>query len=354
VSRPIFRSRGGLSAEELEDLVASGHALFERLASASMLMTGATGWFGVWLLDSLCAADDMLGLGLRITAVSRDPSRFLGRFPAFAADPRISWLKSDVREFRPASVNYTHYIHAATDSARPPGVQDAADLFSTIVQGTDRVLQAVGSECRGFLLISSGAVYGPSAAGGTAFSESEAGGPDPALVKNAYAEGKRTAEMMAAIKASCGAPITIARCFAFVGPHMPFDKHFAIGNFIADAVAGREIRVRSDGRPLRSYLYMTDLVRALLAILIRGSAGTAYNVGSDVPVSIEQLAHTVNRIVGGKGVNIGGAPTHWTEHYVPDTSRLRLGLNFEPTVDLETAISRTAAWYRAQADNWLP
>jgi nucleoside-diphosphate-sugar epimerase len=354
VLRPNLRSRGGLNVDELESLIASEQSLFERLSSASFLMTGATGWFGVWLLDSLCAADDMLGLGLRITAVSRDPLRFLGRFPTFADDPRISWIKSDVRQFEFGRENFTHIIHGAADSAQPRGAQGVAESFGTIVQGTERVLEAAGSGCRGFLLISSGAVYGPNSTGQIAFVESEAGGPDSASVKNAYAEGKRAAEMMAAIRALRGAPISIARCFAFVGPHMPFDSHFAIGNFIADAVAGREIRVRSDGRPLRSYLYMTDLVRALLIILNRGSAGAAYNVGSEVAISIEQLAHTVNRVVGGRGVSIGGTPTHGTEHYVPNTTRLRLELNFEPIVTLETAISRTAAWYRAQGDYSLP
>jgi nucleoside-diphosphate-sugar epimerase len=334
--------------------VGSEPSLFEGLAAASLLMTGATGWFGVWLLDSLFAADDILGLRLRITAVSRDPVRFLRRFPAFADDPRISWIKSDVRQFDPGVEGFTHIIHGAADSVQPKCAQGVADLFGTIVKGTERVLEAVGAECRGFLLISSGAVYGPTSTVRTAFAESEAGGPDPARVKNAYAEGKRTAEMMAAITALRGVPVRIARCFAFVGPHMPFDKHFAIGNFIADAVAGRKIRVNSDGRPLRSYMYMTDLVRALLFILNRGSVGEAYNVGSGVPISIEQLAHTVNTVVGGAGVSIRGAPSDRTEHYVPDITRLRSELNFEPNVDLDTSIARTAAWYRAQGNNSLP
>ena len=353
MSRPSLSSRGGLNANELESLIESEQPLFKQLAAASLLMTGATGWFGIWLLDTLCVADDMLGLGLRITAVSRDPSQFLRRFPAFANDPRISWIESDVRHLHRARGSFTHIIHGAADSETPQGAQAVADLFGTLVQGTQKVLQVAGSECRSFLLISSGAVYGPSSAARTIFVESEAGGPDSAMVKNVYAEGKRAAEMMAAIRAMRGVPISIARCFSFVGPHMPFDKHFAIGNFIADAVADRAISVRSDGRPLRSYLYMSDLVRALLAILNRGTLGTAYNVGSDIPVSIEQLAHTVHRVVGGKGVTIGGAPTNSTEHYVPDTSRLRLQLNFEPMVDLETGISRTAAWYQAQSNKSL-
>lgn len=351
---PSPRSRSGLNAEELEDLVTGEQSLFEGLSSASLLLTGATGWFGTWLLDSLCVADDMLDLGLRITIVSRDPSRFLRRFSEFADDRRISWIQRDVRQLDPPVGCFTHIIHGAADSARPNGVTPAANLFGTIVGGTEKILNVAGSECRGVLVISSGAVYGPSRPGEIAFTELQAGGPDPATIKNAYAEAKRAAEMMSAIKASQGFRVSIARCFAFVGAHMPFDQHFAIGNFIADAVAGRQVRVRSDGLPLRSYMYMTDLIRALLLILNRGAAGAAYNVGSDIPISIGQLAHTVNRVVGGGGVFIEGKASNQGEHYVPDTHRLQLELKFQPTVDLEEAIARTAAWYRARADISLP
>jgi dTDP-glucose 4,6-dehydratase len=143
-------------------------------------------------------------------------------------------------------------------------------------------------------------------------------------------------------------PVRIARCFAFVGPHMPFDKHFAIGNFIADAVHGRSIRIKSDGLPQRSYLYMTDLIRALLTVLVKGSVGRPYNVGSDVAISIEDLARCVDRVVGGRGIAVEGAVSDPSDRYVPDITRLRTELDFVPEVSLETAIARTAAWYRAR------
>src|SRR5471030_3121517 len=99
---------------------------------------------------------------------------------------------------------------------------------------------------------------------------------------------------------------------------MPFDKHFAIGNFIADAVEGRQICVKSDGRPLRSYLYMSDLVQALITILVDGAIARPYNVGSDRAITIEELAHCVNRVAGGGGVLIEGAPSDPLDRYVPD------------------------------------
>jgi nucleoside-diphosphate-sugar epimerase len=343
-----------LPVHELHEMIAQSTRHLERLQRASVLITGATGWFGTLLLDYLCTADDVLGIGIRITALSRDPAVFVDRFPSFRGDPRITWVKGDVREVSGVSQNFSHVIHAATDSTARRGNLSAEALFDTIIEGTRRVLRCVRGNCEGFLLVSSGAIYGPAVSGVVRFLDGQPGGPDPASPRSAYAEGKRAAEQLCAIAAAAGAPARIARCFAFVGPHMPFDQHFAIGNFIADAVHGRPIRIKSDGKPQRSYLYTGDLIRALLSILLDGAAGRAYNVGSDQALTIGELAERVNRVVGGCGVVVGGAASDPTDRYVPDTTRLRSELNFTPTISLDTAIARTAAWYRDMAGRSMP
>ena len=345
---PEVQSLSGLDGADLRQVVQSAEPRLRQLAGASILLTGATGWFGTWLLDVLCAADDALGLGIRIVAVSRDPQRFLRRFQAFAVDPRIEWVQSDVRCLEPRGPGFTHVIHAATDTR---GSDDPSQLFETIVEGTRCALASAGASCRSFLLLSSGAIYGPARVDATHFSESDPNAPGPSSNKNTYAEGKRAAEQLCAIAAGSGVPVRIARCFAFVGPHMPFDKHFAIGNFIADAIDGRQILVRSDGRPLRSYLFMSDLMRALIAILIDGAVGRPYNVGSDAAITIEALAREVNRVVGGKGVHIGEVPSDPLDRYVPDTTRLRTELGFTQEVPLDAAIAQTAKWRRAQQNS---
>jgi dTDP-glucose 4,6-dehydratase len=343
-------SRSGLDDRELRQLVNRHKSMFESLSGASILITGATGWFGVWLLDLLCTADDMLQLGVRVVAVSREPSRFMERYRGFAGDPRITWIKADVRQLEASGGGFSHIIHGATDTSMSSADDASLQLFDTILDGTRRVIAAAGPQCKSVLLLSSGAVYGPAREGSVHFAEAEPGGPDPSSVKSTYAEGKRAAEQLGAIAAAMGVPIRIARCFAFVGPHMPFDKHFAIGNFIADAVRGRPIRVKSDGLPQRSYLYMTDLMAALLLILTNGSIGKPYNVGSDLAVTIGQLAHCVDRVVGGQGVSMEGAASDPRDRYVPDITRLKTELEFVPEVPLEAAIARTAAWYRARMD----
>jgi dTDP-glucose 4,6-dehydratase len=349
-----LRSRCGLDGGELAQLIQRSAPQFRALRGARILLTGATGWFGVWLLDALCMADEVLQLGIRITAVSRSPARFLARFPAFAGDTPITWLETDVRRLAVARERFDYVIHAATDSSIKAAQISARDIFETIVDGTRCALRAAGPQCKGFLFLSSGAVYGPARAGVPGFVEDEPGGPDPASVTSVYAESKRAAEQLCAIEADGGLPAKIARCFAFVGPHMPFDRHFAIGNFIADALDGRIIRVNSDGRPVRSYLYMTDLIRSLAAVLIDGAVARPYNVGSDVAVSIGELAHCVNRVVGGRGVEIHGAKSHPSDRYVPDISRLRSELGICPQVSLEAAIARTANWRRACTSGAAP
>lgn len=345
-----FTSRSGLDDAELQEVVRGDEAVFQSLKGACILITGATGWFGVWMLDLLCVADDMLALGIKVTAVSREPERFLARFPKFIADSRVSWIKTDVRDLGTNCGQFSHVIHAAADTVVASDPEATRQLFDTVVAGTKRVIVAAGSNCRSFLLLSSGAIYGPMRTNETRFTESEPSGPDPSSMKSAYSEAKRAAEMIAAIEASNGMPIRIARCFSFVGPHMPFEKHFAIGNFIAEAVHGRVIQVKSDGRPQRSYLYMTDLMRALIRILCFGAVSRPYNVGSDVPVTIGQLAKCVDRVVGGIGVETAGGVSDLSDRYVPDTTRLREELSFIPEISLETAIARTAAWYRARTE----
>ncbi len=343
-----LRSRCDLDDQELLRLILGNESLFASLKSASVLLTGATGWFGVWLLDVLCAADGVLDLGLHITAVSRNPAALLDRYPGFAAGSRITWVTADVRWLEFGNHNFSHIIHAAADNRLSTAPDARSVLFDTLVDGARRVLAAVTPCCQGVLFVSSGAIYGPAARNATPFRETDTGGPDPLSPASAYAEGKRAAEHLGALAAARGVPLRIARCFAFVGPHMPFDQHFAIGNFIADAVAGREILIKSDGRPQRSYLYMTDLVRALLTILISGGAGRAYNVGSDVAVTLQELAGLVDRVVGGRGVRIDGNSSDPADRYVPDTTRIRDELGFVPDVTLESAISRTATWRRRQ------
>jgi nucleoside-diphosphate-sugar epimerase len=336
-------------AHDLDNILARTEALWHELRGQRMLITGATGFFGCWLLESFAWANRRLHLNAHAVALSRSPGALAGKAPHLAEDPAILLHAADVRhgDFPPGT--FSHVIHAATEASARMNAEAPLVMFDTIVEGTRRALQfSIASSVTRFLLVSSGAVYGNQPPLLTHVSESCEGGPDPLQRASAYAEGKRSAEMLCALAASPRLATTVARCFAFVGPYMQLDAHFAIGNFIFDRLHDRPIRVQGDGSAVRSYLYASDLMVWLWTILFKGQSLRAYNVGSEDALNIAALARAVAAALPPEAdVNIAstvtpGAPAH---RYVPSTARAREELGLRAEVPLPEAIVRTHAWF---------
>lgn len=333
-------------AADLEHILTVAENDFQQLKDARIFITGGTGFFGTWLLEAIAAANARLNTKIDAVILSRDPAAFANRLPHLAQNLSFSWHVGDVRTFTSPSGEFSHIIHGATAASAALNEQDPREMFTTIVHGTERVLefgQTAGVTDQ--LFISSGAVYGKQPENLAKLPETFSGAPDPTDSQSAYAEGKRAAEMLCALNLSF--PTKIARCFAFIGPHLPLDTHFAAGNFLRDALAKTPIIIKGDGRPMRSYLHAADLIIWLLAILVRGQNGHPYNVGSDQAISIAELArliaaeakHAVDiRILSKPGT---GLPPR----YVPNVERARNELGLNVAVSLQKAIRSTLAWW---------
>lgn len=353
-------STHSIIAEDIRDVLSRTQALWPDLKGASVFLTGATGFFGMWLLETLLAANREFSLGCRVIALSRGPDRFAKKAPHLAQDPAVTWVAGDVRSFAFPAGPVTHVIHAATESTTNLNASDPQTMFDVCVEGTRRVLALVSKKKAGRLLFtSSGAVYGQQPPALTHVPESFRGGPDQLDRRNAYAEGKRAAEFLCGLAAADGrlSHAAIARCFAFVGPHLPLDVHFAIGNFIRDAITGGPIRVNGDGTPLRSYLYAADLAEWLVTILLRGISGNAYNVGSEDALSIRALADRVAAVAGqvwpGRprcdvAVTICPQPDVQPSRYVPCCGLARQELGLRVATSLDTSIRRTCLWHNSR------
>ena len=283
-------------ARDLDNILARTEPLWQELRGQRILITGATGFFGCWLLESFAWANRRLNLNAHavgLVAASRNAGEESAP-PGQRSSDHTSRRRCSLRRRFPKA-QFSHVIHAATEASATLNSEAPLVMFDTIVEGTRRALQfsiaqfgqsdfcsSVRAQC---MELSRREL--------THVTESFTGGPDPLDPANAYAEGKRAAEMLCALAASPAWRYTIARCFAFVGPYMKLDAHFAIGNFIADAMRGGPIVIKGDGSPVRSYLYASDLVVWLWTILFKGQSCRAYNVGSEDALNIAAVANEV-------------------------------------------------------------
>ncbi len=314
-----------------------------------VFITGGTGFIGSWLLESFAWANLNLSLNASTCVLTRNIDAFARKAPHLAHNPDISFVNGDVRNFAFPEGEFPFVIHAAAESASDLNTRYPLVMLDTIIAGTRRVLDfAVSHNTKSFLLISSGAVYGRQLPSITHISEECSSGPETMNPESAYGEGKRCAELLCSIYArDAGIHVKTGRCFAFVGPYLPLDGHFAIGNFIRDALRGGPIIVESDGTSYRSYLYAADLAVWLWSILFEGKQCQAYNVGSDQEMTIAEIAACVAEVCGGVEVHIKKRARHnvLSERYVPDVSKARAELGLTSSISLPDAISRTIDYY---------
>lgn len=341
----------GLAIRDLDEAIGRCAPALEQFRGKRLFVTGGTGFFGRWLLGVLARA--WSGYRIEATILTRNPEGFEARHPNLADWPGLTLARGDVRYFEFPKGEFSHVIHAATDTSVKAD-RDPAALIATIVDGAARVLefaQACGAQR--LLYVSSGAIYGAQPSDLTAIPEDYRGACDPLDPRAAYGQAKRLGEQMCAI-ASARGPVqcVMARAFAFVGPGLPLDGHFAIGNFIRDAVSGREIVVSGDGSPLRSYLYAGDLAAWLLTLLAQGEAGSAYNVGSDQAIAIGDLARLVAaQTDSAPEVTIRGRadPLALRSRYIPSVDKAR-ALGLDAWTSLDVAIRRTMEYAQRFTD----
>lgn len=341
----------GLLAEDRDNMAQRLDPLREEFRGRRIFLAGGTGFFGKWLLESFCELNRRYALRAHLTVLSRNPHRFLAEHPRFADVPDLTFVPGDVRRFEFPPERFDCVIHGATEVNQALDRDHPDEMYSMILEGTRRVVEFAAAAGAGrMLFVSSGAVYGAQPPSLARIPEDFLESPHGGSAASAYGRGKRDAERFCAdFGAREGLAIATARCFAFVGPHLPLDAHFAIGNFLRDGMDRRPIIIQGDGTPMRSYMYMSDLAVWLWTILLRGRGGRAYNVGSDQAVSVADLAAEVNRCCGGHSeirVLQPANPDTPPQRYIPEIGRAKRELHLAMEFDLRHALEKTIRWHR--------
>tara|TARA_R110001583_G_scaffold25592_5_gene92377 strand:- start:737 stop:1771 length:1035 start_codon:yes stop_codon:yes gene_type:complete len=309
-----------------------------------IFLTGGTGFFGKWLLETFLFLNTQHNLNISVSILSRSPEKFKESYPHISSHERFVYIKGDVKSFQDNTEYYDLIIHAATDASSGRNQTETELMRSTIMDGTKRICDfAKKVNCQRILYTSSGAAYGPQPESMSHISETFV--DNPFFNDNdAYASAKLESEKY--LKANSPCDVVIARCFAFSGPYLPLNGSYAFGNFIENILNEKDIIIKGDGTAVRSYLYAADLVIWLLRLLSSGTNKEIYNVGSPVSISISELASTINN-VGSKKTNIYvSSKASQKSIYVPDINKSKVELGLDVYTSLDAAIEKTLYFYK--------
>lgn len=309
----------------------------------SLLIIGGSGFFGKSFLDAFQRGildDWMIN---EITIVARNATRLLESNPNLITN-QIKLLNLDIkRAIDIPSADYV--IHAATSTdARNYQLLPEVET-ENILQGTDNYCRLAEKYHRNskILFTSSGAVYGQQPPSMKQIDEQYFANDLKSIgaQKLHYAHAKNKAEFAMQSLAKKGLDVSIARCFAFVGRYLPRDQHFAIGNFLGDALNGKPICVKANHPVYRSYMYADDLVEWLMTIADHAqSTCPIFNVGSNEETSLINLATIIaNRF--GLPTNIRPITSKEEDRYIPCIQKARDLLKLQIKYDLAQAINKT-------------
>jgi nucleoside-diphosphate-sugar epimerase len=347
----MISTANDLVQEDCEQ-VAKDASTLKALQGECLLITGGTGFVGVWLTELLAFLNDRHHLNTNIVLLSSNASSFRIKAPHLANRPDVRLIQQDVRRVMEIPSEISWIIHAAGTPDNRQHFSDPLRTMQVIGNGTAAILEAATRlpNLKKLLNISSGLVYGSQPWAIDAIQEDSFVGFNASSLVAVYPESKRFAETLCvAYRNQHRLPIVNTRPFAFVGPYQLLDRPWAINNFVRDGLQGGPIRIQGDGETIRSYLYASDMAWWLLSILVQGTVGMSYNVGSPQAVTLTRLADLVaNNFLARPRILLGVSSDRHLHRskFVPDISLAQKTLGLSQTIDLETALRRTILWHQ--------
>ena len=318
----------------------------ENLKNTSFLITGATGLIGVCMIDAFFYYNKVAGANLQIFAIGRSWEKAKSRLGEYEQDEHFHFIEQDVRQPLPEDIRVDVIIPLASNTHPLAYSQYPIETIEINVKGAEHALNKALA-CGAMLLYpSSVEVYG-NARVGDVFTEDYTGKLNLENARACYPESKRLSEALCfSYIAERGAKVKIVRLSRVFGPTMLASDTKASSQFILKALAGEDIVLKSKGEQFFSYIYVADVVKAMLHVLLHGENGVPYNISnSDCNVKLKDFAGSCARWAGKKVVfdlpsEVEQKGYSVAMHAILDNARLQ-SIGCQPIFPFDEAIRRT-------------
>lgn len=332
---------------DLEEIVTD--PIFDEIAGGRFLISGATGFVGYYLIEALANAARKKNTTLKIYAIVRNIAKGIEKFKELYQDGYIEFIEQDISEPIKLDQAVDYVIHMASNAAPREYLSMPVETMKINFMGTNHMLEyAKNFSVKRFIYISTIEVYG-SGHGEETIGESDYGIVDSLNVRSCYPISKKAAETLSiSYMEAYGVPVIIGRLSYLFGPGMGATDSKVVAQFTRDAVAGKNIVLKSKGLQKRTYCYISDAVRGILYVLGRGENGNAYNItnGSCI-TTIAGIAETIAEIEQENNIQVKYELPSETEKkrfsLVDDavmSTRKINQIGFEAKIDLRTGLYR--------------
>jgi UDP-glucose 4-epimerase len=318
-----------------------------------ILITGGAGFIGSNLVDATMAG------GHEVTVLDDLSAGRVAHIASHLHDSRFRFVNASILNcgvleslVRDSELIY----HLAARVGVRYIVDDPLSGIVTNVRGTENVLALAARYWVRTVIASSSEVYGKSEDVPLHEDSDRVLGPTT-VGRWSYSSSKAIDEYVAFAYAGQGLPISIVRYFNSYGPRLDGRGYGSVvAKFLTQALAGQPLTVYDDGEQTRCYTYVSDTVEGTIrAATMPEAAGNVFNIGSNREVSVNKLAHMIQKLTGDiseieyiRSASAYGPDFEETRRRVPDVSRARDILGFEASVSLEEGLDRTLQWFRAQ------